>query len=87
MNAQQEIEAYRGWPVTNYGPTKTVLLSTAPDGPFVPTRLAESLSKKLDSAHKTLAAIKSMLLEQEDFDSEKACRMIEMVIGPFYENT
>ena len=30
-------------------------------------------------AHNTLAAIKSMLLEYEDFDSEKAVRMIEAV--------
>ena len=39
------------------------------------------------NAQQEIDAIKSMLLEQEDFDSEKACRMIEMVIGPFYENT
>ena len=49
MNAQQEIEAYRGWPVTHYGPTKTELLFAAPDGPFVPVYLAERLAREIDA--------------------------------------
>ena len=49
MNAHQEIEAYRGWPVTHYGPTKTGLLFSAPDGPFVPVYLADRLAREIEA--------------------------------------
>ena len=48
MNAHQEIAAYRGWPVTNYGITKTEFLYTASDGAFVMVQLAERLACEID---------------------------------------
>lgn len=48
MNAHQEIADYRGWPVTNYGPTKTESLYTASDGAFVQVQLAERLACEID---------------------------------------
>ena len=49
MNAHQEIAAYRGWPVTNYGITKTECLYSARDGAFVPVHLAAQLACEIDS--------------------------------------
>ena len=48
MNAHQEIAAYRGWPVTNYGITKTEFLYSASDGAFVTVQLAERLACETD---------------------------------------
>lgn len=48
MNARSLIESFRGWPVTNYGPTKTECLFSAPDGPFIPIVLAEQLAQEID---------------------------------------
>ena len=49
MNAKSLIESFRGWPVTNYGPTKTDCLFSAKDGPFVPVVLAEQLAREVDA--------------------------------------
>ena len=48
MNAKSLIESFRGWKVTNYGPTKTDCLFSAKDGPFVPVVLAEQLAQEID---------------------------------------
>lgn len=48
MNAHQYVADYRGWPVTNYGLTKTEFLYHAGDGAFVMVQLAERLAGEID---------------------------------------